>query len=127
MLIGLSLGAIAACAMTMVLGKRGGDAILLGAALFGFTTIYSVSSVHAHDFAQSDQRVELSAAQMFLYAVGAVVSPIVASAIITVAGPGAMFAFISLSHLLLVIFGLVRMRARPGGGRTMSRCRAPPS
>ena len=114
-LIGLSAGAMAACAATVALAGMGTGGILAAAALFGFTTIpiYSVSSAHGHDFARSDQRVELSAAQMFLYAVGAIASPVIASALIDFYGPEAMFAFISLAHLALIGFGIARMRARP--------------
>jgi hypothetical protein len=57
--------------------------------------------------------VELSAALMFLYAVGAIASPLIASVLIEGFGPAGMFGFIALSHVLLVVFGLVRMRARP--------------
>jgi MFS family permease len=114
-LIWLSLGAMAACGTTMVAARIGPEAVMAAAALFGLTTmpIYSVSSAHAHDFAASEQRVELSAAQMFLYAVGAIASPVVASGLITYAGPGSMFGLISAAHLALVVFGLARMRARP--------------
>ena len=114
-LIGLSLGAILACGATVVLSHMGTWGVLVAAAMFGFTTfpIYSVSSAHGHDFARADQRVELSAAQMFLYAVGAIASPMIASTLITVSGPASMFAFIALVHLALLIFGFARMQARP--------------
>jgi sugar phosphate permease len=50
---------------------------------------------------------------MFLYAVGAIASPYLASVLIEGFGSAAMFVMIALAHVLLVIFGLVRMRARP--------------
>jgi MFS family permease len=93
---------------------------MLGAAVFGFATfpIYSVSAAHAHDYAETEERVELSAALMFLYAVGAIASPYVVSALIAGFGPASMFAFVAVAHVVLVIFGLVRMRARPAETRT---------
>ncbi len=114
-LIGLSLGAITACGLTVVLSVMGTVGVLIAAGLFGFTTfpIYSVSSAHGHDFAKDHQRVELSAAQMFLFAVGGIASPLIASTLITLGGPKSMFAFLALTHLGLVLFGLARMRARP--------------
>lgn len=114
-LIGLSVGAMAACAATMALSGSGTVGIFLAAGFFGFTTlpVYSISSAHAHDFAQEIDRIELSAALMFLYAVGAIASPIVASVMIDVYGPSAMFLMIGVAHLLLIVFGGVRMRARP--------------
>ena len=114
-LIAGSVAATAACALTVAASGLGTVAVFAAAALFGAATlpVYSISSAHAHDFADSSERVELTAALMFLYAIGAIASPLVASALIEAYGPGAMFALIAVSHLALVAFGLVRMRARP--------------
>ncbi len=101
--------------LTVALSGAGSGAVLLASAVFGFTTfpIYSVSAAHAHDFAETAERVELSAALLFLYAVGAIASPYVVSVLIGAFGPAAMFAFVGLAHLVLIGFGLLRMRARP--------------
>ena len=117
-LIWLSVASGAACAATVALSGAGPVAVFLAAGFFGFTTmpIYSISTAHAHDFAESHERVELSAALMFLYAVGAIASPIIASVLIEGFGPSGMFAFIALAHVLLVVFGVIRMRARPAPG-----------
>ena len=114
-LIWLSVAAVTACGLTVLIAGQGTTAILTSAAIFGFTTfpIYSVSSAHAHDFATDEERVELSAALMFFYAVGAIGAPYTASALIEVFGSGALFALISVGHIALVVFGIVRMRARP--------------
>ena len=114
-LIGISVASILGCG-AMVAGAQGNIVtIFLAAGFFGFTTfpIYSISTAHAHDFAEQHERVELSAAQMFLYAVGAIASPVIASALIAAFGPASMFLFIALAHLLLIVFGLVRMQMRP--------------
>ncbi len=114
-LIWLSILSTIACAVTVVGAQGGVVAVFLAAGFFGFTTfpIYSVSAAHAHDFAEQTERVELSAALMFLYAVGAIASPVIASLLIEVFGPPGMFGFIALAHVFLVVFGIVRMRARP--------------
>ncbi len=114
-LIWLSVASVLACGLTVAGAQGGIVAIFLAAGFFGFTTfpIYSVSAAHAHDFAQQTERVELSAALLFLYAVGAIASPLIAAMLIALFGPPGMFAFIALAHVLLVVFGLVRMRARP--------------
>lgn len=114
-LVWVSAASILGCA-AMVAGAQGNVlTIFLAAAFFGFTTfpIYSISTAHAHDFAEQHERVELSAAQMFLYAVGAIASPVIASVLIATMGPASMFVFIALAHVLLIAFGLVRMGARP--------------
>ena len=114
-LMGLSAGTIVAAGVTVMFAHMGTGAVLVAAAMFGFTTfpLYSVSSAHGHDFARNAERVELSAAQMFLWACGAVASPVISSALITYAGPRAMFGFIALMNGLLSAFGLARMAARP--------------
>ena len=118
-LIGLSAAAALSCALTIGASGMGSTLIYVGAVFFGATTmpVYSVSTAHAHDFASDSERVELSAALMFLYAIGAIASPLVASTLIEAYGAGAMFLFIALAHILLVIFGLVRMQARPTPGK----------
>lgn len=119
-LIGLSVAAVAACWVTVASAQAGPVAVFLAAGFFGFVTlpVYSVSTAHAHDYAESHERVELSAAHMFLYAVGAIASPLAAAVLISAYGPGAMFAMLSLAHIALVVFGIVRMRARPADRRT---------
>jgi MFS family permease len=121
-LIWLSVASVASCALTVWMGGLGSTAaIFLAAVLFGATTmpIYSVSVAHGHDFAEQSERVELSAAQLFLYAIGAIASPVAAAAIIARYGPPGMFWMIAAAHLVLVLFGLYRMlRGRRPGERT---------
>ncbi|WP_121630254.1 MFS transporter [Tropicibacter alexandrii] len=119
-LIWLSVAAIASCLFTATATGLPTTGIMLTAAVFGLTTfpIYSVSAAHAHDFAETRERVELSAALMFWYAVGAIAAPWVASSLIERFGPPALFALIALGHAALVVFGLIRMRARPTQART---------
>lgn len=114
-LIALSVAGIGSCAATILMAGSGTMGVFLGAARFGEATmpIYSVSTAHAHDFATSMERVELSAALMFLYAVGAIASPFLASVVIEQFGPSAMFLMIALSHLALIVFGIARMGMLP--------------
>lgn len=114
-LIWLSIAAIGSCLLTALSHDLNTVQILLTAGLFGLTTfpIYSVAAAHAHDFASTDERVELSAALMFFFALGAIAAPLVASWLIDAFGPPAMFAMIAVGHAGLVVFGLARMRARP--------------
>ncbi|TMM55150.1 MFS transporter [Sulfitobacter sabulilitoris] len=114
-LIWLSVAAIASSGVTISASGLGTEGIMLSAGLFGLTTfpIYSVAAAHAHDFASADERVELSAALMFFFAVGAIAAPFIASVLIENFGPGALFTMIGAGHAVLVVFGLTRMRARP--------------
>lgn len=113
-LIWLSVASVLACAVTVAMSGTGTTGVMISAALFGLTTfpVYSVAASHAHDFATNDERIELSAALMFFYAVGAIAAPWLTSLLIDIFGPSALFYFISLGHIALVIFGLSRMRVR---------------
>jgi MFS family permease len=113
-LIWLSVAAMASCWITVSASGLGTVGIFLTAGLFGLTTfpIYSVAAAHAHDFASSEERVELSAALMFWFAAGAIFAPYLASVLIENFGPSALFMMISVGHGGLVVFGLYRMRAR---------------
>ncbi|MEO9780053.1 MAG: MFS transporter [Sedimentitalea sp.] len=114
-LIWLSVAAIVSSGLTMGAPGFGQTGVMVSAFIFGATTfpIYSVAAAHAHDFAKSEQRVELSAALMFFFALGAIAAPSVASLLIGLYGPHAMFTMIAVGHVILVVFGLTRMRMRP--------------
>ena len=126
-LIGLSLAAVVSCAVTVAASQSGTLAVMLSAAFFGLTTfpIYSVATAHAHDFADAYERVELSAALMFFYALGAIAAPLASSGLVEAFGPQALFWFISAGHLVLVAFGLIRMRARPTRAKRTAYVYAP--
>ncbi|MEM1072937.1 MAG: MFS transporter [Pseudomonadota bacterium] len=114
-LIWLSIAAVVSSAVTILSAGLGTAGIMFSAGIFGLTTfpIYSVAAAHAHDFANDDERVELSAALMFYFALGAIAAPYLASLLIDVFGPSALFALIAVGHIVLIAFGLARMRARP--------------
>ena len=107
--IALSIAALLSCTISFF--AVGVEQVIVASCLFGFITvpIYSVATAHAHDFASSDERVELSAALLFYYAIGAIASPIVAAMLIQKFGAGAFFAFIAAAHFLLAVIGGLRI------------------
>tara|TARA_B110000305_G_scaffold124122_1_gene138993 strand:- start:12 stop:1247 length:1236 start_codon:yes stop_codon:yes gene_type:complete len=107
--IALSIAALLSCTISFF--AVGVEQVIIASCLFGFITvpIYSVATAHAHDFASSDERVELSAALLFYFAIGAIASPIVAAMLIQKFGAGAFFAFIAAAHFLLAVIGGLRM------------------
>lgn len=113
-LIWLSFASLLVCAGLVFLATNP-TLLFVFAFLFGFTTfpIFSVSAAHANDFSAPEDRVELNASLMFTYGLGAILSPLVASALIESYGPEALFTFISVAHIGLLFFGLLRMRVRP--------------
>jgi MFS family permease len=112
-LVGLSLAAAGVCAAGMIVGDGAG--LYVVAFLFGMAAfpLYSVGAAHANDFAPPGAIVELNASLMFLFGVGAIVSPLAAAELIDRYGPPALFAFIAAAHGVLILFGLWRMTRRP--------------
>lgn len=114
-MIWLSVAAIVCCVITALLDTLNPTGVMLTAFFFGVTAfpIYSVAAAHANDFATSEQRVELSAALMFYFALGAIAAPFGASILIDFYGPQAMFLMIAGGHGLLILLSLLRMLVRP--------------
>jgi MFS family permease len=117
-LIAFSIAATMSCAASIWIEMDSITLIFLTSGLFGLTTfpIFSIAAAHAHDHAADDERIELSAALMFFYALGAIASPILTSRLIVQFGPDALFYFVAAGHIALVCFGMWRMTARPGVG-----------
>jgi MFS family permease len=114
-LIGLSAGALAVC-FRGATGAGDPQALFLVAFLFGATAfpLYSVGAAHANDFARPGSVVELNASLMFLFGVGAILSPWLSATLIGAFGARALFAFIAAAHVFLIAFGVWRMIARAG-------------
>jgi len=126
-LIGFSAASVLVCGVTVAVGRVSPAGIMLMAGVFGMTSfpIFSISSAHAHDFAKSSERVELSAALMFFYALGAIASPLISSNLIAHFMPAALFFFLAFAHIVLVGYGLMRMRSRPGAATRTNYVYAP--
>ncbi|MGD1870833.1 MAG: MFS transporter [Neomegalonema sp.] len=115
-LIWLSIAAIIVC-FTLSTGEMTSHPTLLiiGSLIFGMATmpLYSVSVAHANDYCPEDFVVELNASLIFMFAVGAIISPTLAAELIVLYGPNALWLYISVAHIALILFGLYRMTRRP--------------
>jgi MFS family permease len=114
-MIWLSVAAMVSCLVTILMGGYSTTCIFLTALFFGLKNfpIFSVATAHAHDFAEPNESVELSAALIFFYALGAIAATLLASPLIDNFGPPALCIMIALAHLALIAFGLTRIRKRP--------------
>lgn len=114
-LIGISLAAVAVCLATAFFGQVSPSIVFVAAFLFGITTfpIFSISSAHASDFAAVEDMVEVASSLMFLYGIGAIASPLLASVLIDNYGASSLFVMMAVAHIFLSLFGLYRMRSRP--------------
>ncbi len=117
-MIWLSIAAIAVSLTTVFSGTADFRTVYGLAFLFGFTTfpIFSVATSHGNDFASPEQVVELNASYIFIYALGAIASPLVASSLMQSYDPSAMFVLIAAAHVVLVFFSLLRTLSRPTVG-----------
>ena len=120
-LVGLSAAAVAT-SLVVVLALGPGDApgLTLASAAFGATsiTIYSVSAAHANDHCPGDFVVELNAALIFFFSVGAIAAPLSAAWLIEGFGANGLWWFIAAAHLVLIAFSLYRMTRRKAGAPT---------
>ncbi len=118
-LLGLSVLAILGCIWTVFAVAPGETTLIfLAAFVFGATTypVYSVSAAYANDYAEPDFIVDLNAALIFFYSIGAIISPIATAWLVALLGPPALFAFAAVAHLALILFTLYRMTRRRGPG-----------
>ncbi len=113
-LIGISVASVVGSFLAGAAPVAGPTAVFAATIFFGAATfpVFSIAAAHAHDFANDKERVELSAALMFFFALGAIASPVAVSALISSYGPRAMFFYIAAAHVALILFSLLRMRAR---------------
>lgn len=110
-----SAAAIVASLLFVFLSGMGVWALLIASAIFGITTypIYSIAAAHANDFVDKNHTVELSASLLCYFALGAIISPLIVSLLVAELGSQAMFVFIGMVHVVLCLYGLIRMTKRP--------------
>jgi len=91
------------------------DALLLPTAfaygLFAFP-LYSLCVAHTNDFAEKTRYVEVACGLLLVYAVGAVVGPIVASLFMRFIGTGGLFAYSAIIHVSIILYAVHRLRSR---------------
>ena len=120
LLIGVSTATVLVCG-ALASGATPADpaSLAIAAAVFGAAAIplYSLSAAHANDFCPRDFVVELNAALLLIFAIGAVASPTLAAWLIGQFGPDALWAYIGGAHMILVVVGVVRAYQRPSAPR----------
>lgn len=115
----LAIGVCLAISLELVDQVFGIPFVYVGSFLFGFATlpIYSVCASHASDFAKQEDMLAMSASLIFFYAMGSILAPTIAGYLIEEYGPGAMFSFIMVAHVALVIYTLWRFVVGRVGGK----------
>lgn len=80
---------------------------------FGFP-VGSLSSSHLNDHAEETERTEVASGILLIYGVAAAAGPALAAIGIWAGGIGTLFLFTALVHAGLLLFVLMRIRARAG-------------
>jgi MFS family permease len=88
--------------------------IILGALWGGMAfPLYSVAVALTNDHAQLGEYVQVSSGLLLMYGLGAVVGPLVASLVMSAAGPAGLYIFSGVVHLILFGFIVGRAFQRP--------------
>ena len=91
--------------------------VLAGGVAYGVFAfpLYSISVAHTNDFVAPERYVEAASGLLLVFALGAVVGPVVASALIANWGADSLFLFTAMVHASLVFYVAIRMpmRKRP--------------
>ncbi len=105
----------AAAGLTFAIWSPDWSVALLGVVgLFGLFAfpLYGLCVAHMNDYVEPDGYVEAASGLLLVFALGAVVGPIVTSTLTRFFGPDALFAMTATVQLCLAAFALHRMRQR---------------
>lgn len=113
-LVGVAAVTALACLGVVAAAGRHLPALYVFAALYGGLsfTVYSVSAAHTNDFSDPARRVETASALLVAYGIGASLGPLIASVVMGAIGPRGLFMYSAAINVLLVLFGIYRMRRR---------------
>ena len=83
--------------------------------IFGATTmpLYSICAIHANNLISPPQMAALSASLIFTFAIGAIISPVIASFLIDYFGPDSLFIYFAVLHGILMGYTGYRSMRRP--------------
>ena len=103
-------GAVIGIALSMTAGETSGtlSLVLIGAWGAMAFPLYTVAVAYANDYADPTEFVKVSAGLLFVYGVGAIAGPFIASLFMNWQGSAALFLFTGIVHVLLIIFVVIR-------------------
>lgn len=109
-----SLGAAMAGIGLSLIGHHSGPIFIGIAALYGFFAfpIYALAVAHLNDFVEEDGFVEAASGLLLMYALGAVVGPLIASALMHFFGINALFAYTATVHISIAVYAFYRLHKR---------------
>ena len=108
-------GVVIGALLWLMAGVLSPTGLIVLAALWGAMAfpVYSVAVAHANDRADAGSFVMVSAGLLLMYGIGAIIGPVLASAMMTIGSPGSLFLFTGIIHLLLAVYVVTRRFIRP--------------
>jgi MFS family permease len=98
--------------------RLSGPSLVAMGFLVGVTTytLYTLATSHANDRARPGEMVAISAGLLFIYCIGAIIAPALASLLMRALGPSALFAQGAVVHIAIAAFALWRFLAERRAG-----------
>ncbi|MDS7596713.1 MFS transporter [Agrobacterium tumefaciens] len=89
---------------------------IIGVFIFGAFALplYSLSSAHGNDHAKEGEHAMVSAGLLFFWSIGATMGPLLASVLIDVFGPKALFGYTAAIQIVFIAYTIHRLRVREG-------------
>lgn len=85
-------------------------AVLYGSMAF---TVYTLCVAHANDLVHRKRAVEVSSGLLLVFSAGAILGPMLASAMMQKFGPGGLYLHTAIAHASIAIVMLIRAQVRP--------------
>lgn len=106
------LGAATAGVTLLLMARYWDPGLLIGAAFFGVFAfpLYAICVAHLNDHVEADGFVEAASGLLLVFAVGAVVGPVLASTVMGYFGTDLLFGFTATVHIIVAGFVIIRMR-----------------
>lgn len=113
LVMAIAMAAGAATEFVLAEFRLGGVSLVGMGFLVGATTytLYTLATSHANDRAKPHEMVAISAGLLFLYCIGAIVAPALASLLMRVLGPSALFVQSGIVHAIVAAYALWRFVA----------------
>lgn len=110
---GIALTAVVIGIALSTMAEHGGPTVALvlislwGAMAF---PLYTIAVAYANDYADPSEFVKVSGGLLFVYGIGAIAGPFIASAFMEWRGKAALFLFTSIIHALLIVIVVIRFQ-----------------
>jgi MFS family permease len=110
----VSIAGAALCGLTWLLGAENQAVLFAVVFVYGgvTTSLYSLCVAHSNDYVPAQDAVATASGLLLVYGIGATIGPLVAGAVMQIAGTAAFWLFLVTMFAALALFILARMALR---------------